>query len=97
MNRVIYSDGGRISAQVRRRRVLMEVRDSGPGIEDLAKAMTPGFSTAADWVRELGFGAGMGLPNIKKMSDEFAIDSEVGLGTVLTLTFRTTGERDEAV
>jgi anti-sigma regulatory factor (Ser/Thr protein kinase)/predicted transcriptional regulator len=96
MNLVIFTDGGRIRVQVRRRRVLVEIEDSGPGIADVEKAMQPGYSTASDWVRELGFGAGMGLPNIRKMSDEFAIESEEGRGTLLKLTFFTDGNRHEA-
>jgi len=96
MNLVIYADVGSMRVQVRRRRVLVEVTDAGPGIADVEKALKPGFSTAADWVRELGFGAGMGLPNIQRMSDKFQIHSEVGKGTELRLTFHTIGERDEA-
>jgi len=64
-------------------RIAVEISDSGPGIEDIAKAMKPGFSTATDWVRELGFGAGMGLPNIKKCSDDMHLESTVGEGTLL--------------
>ena len=97
MNLVIFTDGGRISVRVGRRRVRVEIEDSGPGIADVEQALKPGFSTAADWVRELGFGAGMGLPNIKKMSDEFDIDSEEGKGTLLKLTFFTDEERNEAL
>jgi anti-sigma regulatory factor (Ser/Thr protein kinase) len=61
--------------------IRLEVQDDGPGIPDIAKAMQPGFSTAPDWVRELGFGAGMGLPNIKKCADRMTVDSQVGKGT----------------
>jgi anti-sigma regulatory factor (Ser/Thr protein kinase) len=55
--------------------------DHGPGIPDIEKALQPGFSTAPDWVRDMGFGAGMGLPNIKNCSDEMRIDSKPGEGT----------------
>jgi CBS domain-containing protein/anti-sigma regulatory factor (Ser/Thr protein kinase) len=96
MNLVIFADGGTIAVQVEPSRVLVEVEDSGPGIEDIEKAMQPGYSTAADWVRELGFGAGMGLQNIKRMSDEFEIDSERGRGTLLKLSFLTGGNHHEA-
>ena len=57
--------------------------DSGPGIPDVEQAMRPGFSTAAEWVRELGFGAGMGLHNIKTCADEMDLSSEMGVGTRL--------------
>ena len=61
----------------------VELTDEGPGIEDIEKAMEAGFSTASKKVREMGFGAGMGLPNIKKNTDELEIASELGKGTVL--------------
>ncbi|MGB6336450.1 MAG: ATP-binding protein, partial [Thermoanaerobaculia bacterium] len=77
-------------------RIRVEIKDAGPGIADVEKAMQPGYSTAADWVRELGFGAGMGLPNIQNMSDEFDIDSREGTGTTLRLKFFTNRERHEA-
>ena len=83
MNSVIYTDGGKLVVRVTPERIAVEISDSGPGIEDIEKAMKPGFSTATDWVRELGFGAGMGLPNIKKCSDEMHLESTVGEGTQL--------------
>ncbi len=95
MNLVIFTDGGTIDAQVRPASIVVEVRDEGPGIDDLEKALQPGYSTAADWVRELGFGAGMGLPNIRKMGDEFDIRSTAGKGTVLTVSFDTSEAGDE--
>jgi CBS domain-containing protein/anti-sigma regulatory factor (Ser/Thr protein kinase) len=96
MNLVIFTDGGRIRVRVDPTRVYVEVEDAGPGIAEVEEAMRPGFSTASDWVRELGFGAGMGLVNIKEMSDDFVIESEEGKGTLLKLTFFTDEEKDEA-
>ena len=69
-------------------RVIM--KDSGPGIPELDKAMKPGWSTASTQARELGFGAGMGLPNIKKWSDNLVVETEVGVGTTLTMEFNLT-------
>ena len=86
MNVVIYTDGGKLVVRVTPERIAVEISDSGPGIEDIAKAMKPGFSTATDWVRELGFGAGMGLPNIKKCSDKMHLESTVGEGTKLSFS-----------
>jgi len=63
----------------------MTLKDEGPGIENVELAMKEGYSTAPDNIRTLGFGAGMGLPNIKKYTDEFSIDTEVGVGTTLNL------------
>jgi len=85
MNLVIYTDGGEIVAQVRPDRVRIEVIDSGPGIPDVEQAMQPGYSTAPAWVREMGFGAGMGLPNINACSDVMRLDSKVGEGTHLEI------------
>lgn len=95
MNLVIFTDGGSIEVEVRPARIAVEVRDDGPGIADLEKAMQPGYSTAADWVRELGFGAGMGLQNIRKMGDEFDIRSSLGEGTVVSVSFETSEASDE--
>jgi CBS domain-containing protein len=91
MNLVIFTAGGSVDVEVRPSVIAVEVRDEGPGIADLDMALQPGYSTAADWVRELGFGAGMGLPNIRKMGDEFDIRSSPGEGTVLSVSFRTDG------
>jgi anti-sigma regulatory factor (Ser/Thr protein kinase) len=63
------------------------VRDNGPGIENIELAMKEGYSTATEEAREMGFGAGMGLPNIKKNSDSLKIDSEKGKGTLLAISF----------
>lgn len=86
-NVMIHSYGGEIVAEVRPQRMRLTVVDSGPGIEDIDKALQPGYSTAPDWIRELGFGAGMGLNNIKACADEMKLSSEVGVGTRLELTF----------
>jgi CBS domain-containing protein/anti-sigma regulatory factor (Ser/Thr protein kinase) len=87
MNVVVFTPGGTLRAKVQPNIVQLEAEDSGPGIRDIAKAMEPGYSTAPDWVRELGFGAGMGLPNIQKSCDRFEIDSQWGKGTHLTASF----------
>lgn len=88
MNVTIHSYGGEMIAEVRPERMKITVIDNGPGIPDVEKAMQPGFSTAPDWIRELGFGAGMGLNNIKACADEMKLSSEVGVGTRLELTFK---------
>ena len=83
MNVAIYTEGGQIVARVGPKEVLVVVTDSGPGIPDVEAALRPGFSTAPEWVRELGFGAGMGLDNIRRCADEMKLDPEVGVGTRL--------------
>lgn len=83
MNIIIFTDGGELIASVEENRIKVNAIDNGPGIPDIEKAMQPGFSSAPDWVRDMGFGAGMGLPNIKECSDEMRIDSKVGEGTNL--------------
>ncbi|MBM4457265.1 MAG: CBS domain-containing protein [Chloroflexi bacterium] len=85
INVVVYTDGGEIVAEVRPDRIKIEVMDKGPGIPDVELAMQPGYSTAPDWVREMGFGAGMGLPNIKACADKMDLQSTVGVGTHLTI------------
>ncbi len=86
MNVVIYTNGGDVIAQVRPDQINIFVSDSGPGIKDVEKAMQPGYSTASEWVRELGFGAGMGLVNIKKCADKMNLTSKVGQGTYLKIS-----------
>lgn len=78
INIIIHSLGGRFTVDIRPGRVDILAEDKGPGIEDVEKAMTEGFSTASAKVREMGFGAGMGLPNIKRCADAFTIDSQPG-------------------
>ena len=96
LNLVVFTEGGRIRAEIQPAKIFIAVQDTGPGIEDIKKALMPGYSTAPAWVRELGFGAGMGLVNIKNMADEFDIRSELGKGTHLNITFFTHEERREA-
>jgi len=86
VNVVAHSVGGHLTAIFSDKDITVEVKDNGPGIADIEKAMQAGFSTASKEVRDMGFGAGMGLPNIKKNTDELKIESRVGEGT--TLTFR---------
>ena len=86
INMVIHAGGGEAVVDIDPRQVHVVLRDHGPGIPDVEKAMQEGWSTAPDNVRNLGFGAGMGLPNIKKYTDEFRIDTAVGEGTTLTMT-----------
>ncbi|MHB1132377.1 MAG: CBS domain-containing protein [Chloroflexota bacterium] len=84
MNVIIHADnGGRLTATLEPTRIIIDAEDDGPGIVDLEKALQTGFSTAPDWVRELGFGAGMGLSNIRGSADEFHVDTGPGKGTHL--------------
>ncbi len=86
MNVVIHARGGTLEARIGPGRLDVEVADTGPGIPDIDRAMKEGFSTAPADARALGFGAGMGLPNIRKSSDVFALSSEVGRGTRVRFT-----------
>lgn len=86
INMVIHADGGYCDVDIYPDRVEVLLADSGPGIEDVDKAMQEGFSTAPDNVRNLGSGAGMGLPNIKKYTDDMKIETTLGVGTKLYLT-----------
>lgn len=86
MNLVIFTSGGELVAKIEPEKITVTAIDKGPGIPDIKLVMQPGYSTAPDWVRELGFGAGMGLPNIKNCSDEMDLKSEVGKGTKLKFT-----------
>ena len=89
INTVIHSDGGEVILIITPEQVQLEFIDVGPGISDIEKAMMPGYSTANEVARSYGFGAGMGLANIKRVSDEFEIKSSVD-GTHLTLRFEVT-------
>jgi anti-sigma regulatory factor (Ser/Thr protein kinase) len=86
INIVSYAKKGRITLAVTDEAVKIETRDEGPGIPDIELAMKEGYSTATAAVREMGFGAGMGLANMKKYSDHLMITSEVGVGTCVTMT-----------
>lgn len=88
INMVIHANGGVITVFVTPKEVTMILKDSGPGIPDIDKAMQAGYSTAPDNIRSLGFGAGMGLPNMKKYSDDMKIETELGVGTTVTMTVR---------
>ena len=83
LNVVAHASSGKLTVVFEPGVVIVTVSDSGPGIENIGQAMEAGFSTASKKVREMGFGAGMGLPNIKKNTDELAIESKVGEGTTL--------------
>ncbi len=86
INMVIHADGGEAEVLVYEDRIEMILTDRGPGIANIDEAMKEGFSTAPDNVRSLGFGAGMGLPNMKRYSDDMKIESVVGVGTTITMT-----------
>ncbi|MEW6350239.1 MAG: CBS domain-containing protein [Thermodesulfobacteriota bacterium] len=89
MNLVIHTDvGGEIVADIRRERLLISAVDHGPGIDDVKKVLEPGYSTAPAWIRDMGFGAGMGLANIRRCSDMMKLISEPGGGTRLDIIFR---------
>lgn len=85
INMVIHAYGGKIDVTVSPEEIEMVLKDQGPGIEDIELAMQAGYSTAPDNIRSLGFGAGMGLPNMKKYTDEMVIDSIIGVGTTVTM------------
>ncbi len=88
INMVIHAFGGTIEVTISPEEIEMVLKDQGPGIEDVELAMQAGYSTAPDNIRNLGFGAGMGLPNMKKYSDELIIDTTVGVGTTVTMKVR---------
>ena len=83
INLVAHSIGGMLGFDITEDRVKISSHDRGPGIADTEKALTQGYSTANEWIRSQGFGAGMGLPNVKRVSDEFAIESALGMGTMV--------------
>ncbi len=85
INMVIHAGGGVIDAEISPECISVSLEDHGPGIPNVELAMKEGWSTAPENVRQLGFGAGMGLPNIKKYTDEMVIDTEVGRGTAIKL------------
>lgn len=83
MNLIIHSQGGRLKAFVTKESISILSEDEGPGIADVEQAFKPGYSTASDEIREMGFGAGMGLSNVKRFSDDLEVESEVGEYTKL--------------
>lgn len=85
INMVIHANGGKAIADIFVDKIIVRLVDTGNGIADIEQAMQPGFSTASEDIRDLGFGAGMGLPNMLRNADEFDIKSEVGKGTEITL------------
>lgn len=85
INMVIHAGGGTADVTVTEDRIIIKLCDIGPGIKDISQAMQEGFSTAPDNIRSLGFGAGMGLPNMKRYTDYMDIKSEVGVGTDITM------------
>ena len=88
INMVIHADGGSADVVVEPGKIDIILADRGPGIADIELAMTEGYSTAPENVRNLGFGAGMGLPNMKRYTDDMKIESVVGEGTTVTMTVR---------
>ena len=88
MNMVIHAGGGRADVDISPVGIEVILADNGPGIPDIDLAMSEGYSTAPEWIREQGFGAGMGLPNMKRNADEFEISSVVGSGTRIRLLIR---------
>ena len=88
INMVIHADGGQAEVEVDADQIVIRMEDTGPGIPDVEQAMQEGFSTAPDKIRSLGFGAGMGLPNMKRYTDEMSIESTLGVGTKITMLVR---------
>ena len=86
INMVIHANGGTADVYVHSDKIEIVLQDEGPGIEDIEKAMQEGFSTAPDNIRSLGFGAGMGLPNMKRYTDTLDIESTMGVGTKVTMS-----------
>ena len=92
INMMIHANGGSADVYIRETNIEIVLADTGPGIADIEQAMQEGYSTATQKIRELGFGAGMGLPNIKRYSDKLDISSQVGKGTTLTIQIVAKGE-----
>ncbi|HOM02185.1 MAG TPA: ATP-binding protein [Acetivibrio sp.] len=96
LNAVIHANGGVAEVEIDRHKVFIRIKDEGPGIPDLELAMQEGYTTAPDSIREMGFGAGMGLPNMKRYADKLEIATEVGKGTVVEITvFLTDNEKED--
>jgi anti-sigma regulatory factor (Ser/Thr protein kinase) len=92
INMVIHADGGVAELEVDEEKIVITLKDRGPGIPDISKAMEEGWSTASSSVRAMGFGAGMGLPNMKRNADDMKIDTQLGVGTTVTMTLYIGGE-----
>ena len=88
LNLIIHSLGGQLTMEMNPEHIVLISKDVGPGIADIDKAMQEGFSTASEEARVLGFGAGMGLPNMRRNADGFAIESQLGVGTTIQMEFR---------
>jgi anti-sigma regulatory factor (Ser/Thr protein kinase) len=88
INQVVHSYGGTLRCDILPDRVVITAKDTGPGIENVELALQEGWSTANEWIRSLGFGAGMGLSNTKRVSDDFFIESTVGSGTTVRSVIR---------
>lgn len=87
INMVIHANGGKADVMICPHKITVVMKDTGKGIENIEQAMQEGFSTASDKVRSMGFGAGMGLPNMKKYSDRLDIQSQINVGTVVTMEY----------
>jgi len=94
MNVVMHGGDGKLNIEINSTNIVLDISDNGPGMEDTELAMERGYSTATDEYREMGFGAGMGLPNMEKNSDEFTIDSVVGKGTSIRMVFSLTHSKE---
>lgn len=90
INMVIHANGGFIDAEITPEHIYVVLQDEGPGIENLELAMQAGYSTASQQARDMGFGAGMGLPNMKRYADILHIETEVGKGTKVAITVELT-------
>lgn len=88
INMVIHANGGAADVTVTDEEIIIVLADTGKGIPDVELAMQEGYSTARDHIRQLGFGAGMGLPNMKKYTDTMKIDTKIGVGTTITMTVK---------
>ena len=88
INMVIHADGGTADVEVYPDRIVMVLEDHGPGIPNVELAMQEGYSTATEQIHNMGFGAGMGLPNMKRSSDDLKIETKVGVGTKITMVVR---------
>ena len=88
LNLIIHSNGGNLIMEMSPEEVMLISKDVGPGIPDISKALEEGYSIASEEARDLGFGAGMGLPNMKRNADTFDIESQVGVGTTIKMGFQ---------